>query len=42
MILVSSEMHSVLGRGRIKKRRLLGRTRHRWENNIKIDLKEIN
>jgi hypothetical protein len=27
--------------GRPERRRLLGRPRHRWEDNIKMDLREI-
>jgi hypothetical protein len=32
------DKHIILA-GRAKKRRLLGRSRHTWEDNIKVDLK---
>ena len=33
-------VHRVLG-GKPKGKRLLGRPRHRWEDNIKMDLQEV-
>jgi len=27
--------------GKLERKRLLGRPRHRWEDNIKIDLQEV-
>ena len=34
-------VHRVLGGGSLRGRRTLGRTRYRWEDNIKMDLKEV-